>query len=107
MMFGLVLTGMAIGPLAVPNMAEMMHGTVLEYPDCDLDHANNLLSSMLNSCFGIGQAIGPILGAFLYQSTDFRCMTSIIGSLIIVMAVLYLLYAGGCQAYRQTCINIS
>ena len=96
MVVGLVLTGIAIGPLAVPNMAEMMDGTVLEYPDCDLDHANSLLSSMLNACFGLGQTIGPILGASLYESTNFRCMTNIIGSLIIFMAFLYLICAGGC-----------
>lgn len=66
MLVGLVLTGSCMGPLAIPNMAEMMQATKLAYPDSDLDHANSLLSGMLNSSFGVGQAIGPLLGAALY-----------------------------------------
>ena len=54
MLAGLTLTGSTMGPLAIPNMAEMMQATKLAYPDCDLDHANSLLSGMLNSSFGIG-----------------------------------------------------
>jgi MFS family permease len=72
MLLGLVLTGSCMGPLAIPNMAEMMDATKLAYPNCDLHHANSLLSGILNSCFGVGQAAGPLLGAFLTQVLGFR-----------------------------------
>ena len=72
MLVGLVLAGSCMGPLAIPNMAEMMDATRLVYPECDLEHANSLLSGMLNSSFGVGQALGPLLGAFLTQVLGFR-----------------------------------
>ena len=71
MLIGLSLTGISLGPLVIPNMAEMMNATALKYPNCDLDHANSLLSGILNSCYGLGNAIGPLLGGLLIQKTDF------------------------------------
>jgi len=71
MLIGLSLSGMSLGPLVIPNMAEMMNATALKYPNCDLDHANSLLSGILNSCYGLGNAIGPLLGGLLIQKTDF------------------------------------
>ena len=105
MLIGLVLTGIFLGPLVIPNMAEMMRATALRYPDCNRDHANSLLSGMLSSSFGIGQASGPLLGSFIYQVTNFRTMNDVVGIIIILAAVLYLVCAEGCQAFRQTCKN--
>ena len=43
------------------------------YPEVqDVNYANSLLSGMLNAFFGMGQAIGPLLGAILYQELGFR-----------------------------------
>ena len=50
MLIGLSLAGMALGPLFVPNMAEMMHATFIVHPTCDEDHACSLLSGILNLC---------------------------------------------------------
>ena len=105
MLIGLVLTGVFIGPLVIPNMAEMMRATSLRYPDCDMDHANSLLSGLLNCCFGLGQAFGPLLGSTLYQVTNFRMMNNVVGALIIFNAFLYIVCAGGCEAFSQTCKN--
>ena len=96
MLIGLGLTGSFMGPLGIPNMAEMMQATKSAYPDCDLDHANSLLSGILNCCFGVGQALGPLLGAFLVQIFNFQTMCDIIGSFVICMALLYLMSAQGC-----------
>ena len=96
MLVGLVLTGCFIGPLAIVNLEEMMNATKLAYPDCDLDHANSLLSGMLNCFFGFGQALGPLIGAFLVQMFSFGTMCNIIGGFVISMAILYLMCAQGC-----------
>lgn len=100
MLTGLTLSGISLGPLVIPNMAEMMNATALRHPDCDLEHASSLLSGILNCCMGLGMALGPIMGCFLYDYTDFKTMNDIIGSLCIAMAVLYFVCAEGCQAFR-------
>ena len=51
---GLFITGSFMGPLIIPNMSEMMYATNQAHPDCDMDHANSLLSGMLNASFGLG-----------------------------------------------------
>ena len=54
MVVGLVLSGAFMGPLIIPNMAEMMHATREAYPESDLDHANSLLSGLFNCSMAIG-----------------------------------------------------
>ena len=88
-------------------MPEMMVATAEAYPKCDLDHANSLLSGMLNAGFGSGQAIGPILGSFLYQLTGFRMTMNIMAALVVFQATVYLITANGCQALSKTCQNYS
>ena len=105
MLTGLVLSGIALGPLVIPNMAEMMNATAQKYPDADLDHASSLLSGILNSCMGLGMAAGPILGGLLFEATNFNLMNTIIGGFLVLMALLYFVCAGGFEAFRQTCIN--
>ena len=54
MMIGLALSGFCMGFLYIPNMPEMMKGTKEKHPEADLDHANSLLSGILNAGFGTG-----------------------------------------------------
>ena len=93
---GLVITGLFIGPLLIPNVAEMMYAVKLAHPDCALDYANAKLSSLLNCCFALGQALGPILGAVLYQLTNFQLMNDSLAGFAISVALLYTIFAGGC-----------
>lgn len=107
MLLGLAISGFSMGFNTIPNMPEMMIATVEAYPTCDLDHANSLLSGMLNAGFGSGQALGPILGSLFYQLTSFRMTMNIISTMTAIYATLYLLTARGCQAYSKTCKNFS
>ena len=52
MLIGLTISGISLGPLVIPNMAEMMNATALKHPYCDLEHASSLLSGILNCCMG-------------------------------------------------------
>ena len=54
MVVGLVLSGAFMGPLIVPNMAEMMHATKESHPGSDLDYANSLLSGLFNCSMALG-----------------------------------------------------
>jgi MFS family permease len=61
---GLAISGFMLGFLCIPNMPEMMQACRESHPRADLDVANSLLSGMLNAGFGLGQALGPLSGAF-------------------------------------------
>ena len=95
MCVGLGFSGFLMSFLSIPNMPEMMHATKEAHPSCDLDLANNLLSGMLNTGKGVGLALGPLLGAYFYEQTNFRTTMNIMGGITIVSAVLYLLCARG------------
>ena len=56
MLIGLLLSGLCLGPLVIPNMIEMMNATAEKHPNCDMEHANSLLSGILNCCMGMGMA---------------------------------------------------
>ena len=77
----------------------MMKATRLYFPDCDMEQANHLLSGFLCSGFGIGQALGPLLGSFLFSLTDFKMTQNITAIMTMVYGVLYLLCAGGSEAF--------
>lgn len=64
---GLLLQGAFEGPLVILNMAEMMTATEIAFPEADEEQASNMLSGMLCSWYGLGQALGPILGSAIYQ----------------------------------------
>ena len=54
MLLGLGFSGFIMGFMSIPNMPEMMNAAREANPNCDLDHANSLLSGMLNAGFGVG-----------------------------------------------------
>ena len=99
MLIGLATSAIFYAPTIIPNMSEMMVSTRLHYPDHDLEHANSLLSGMLNSCFGIGQASGPLVGSAIYQLLGFRWLCDITAGICVGFALLYLLFAQGFQSY--------
>ena len=103
MMIGLGMMGFFEGVLLIPNMEEMMRATKQAYPNCDLEHTNSLLSGLLSSAFGAGMAIGPLLGSFFFQISDFQNTMNYISIIVVSEAVLYILCAQGFQAVRQTC----
>ena len=105
MLIGLITSGLCLGPLVIPNMIEMMNATQLRYPDCDMEHASSLLSGILNCCMGMGMALGPIMGGYLEDRVGFAGTFNILGGLLIMMALLYFICAGGFEAFNQTRIN--
>ena len=102
MCIGLFFNGCMLGPLIIPNMAEMIVATKIAYPDCDHEHANSLIGGVLNSAYGIGGAVGPIIGTSLYQFVGFRNMCNVVGGVCMVFAMLYFVLCSGCEAWRST-----
>ena len=105
MIIGLVISGLCLGLLIIPNMIEMMNATQLRYPDCDMEHASSLLSGILNCCMGFGMALGPIMGGYLDDRVGFAATYNILGALLVLMAFLYFKCAGGWEAFGQTAAN--
>ena len=66
MCIALIVSGFLLGPIMILPMQEMMESTRIAYPDCDFEHATNLLCGILNSFNGVGQAIGPLFGSVVY-----------------------------------------
>lgn len=102
MCIGLFFTGSFLGPLIIPNMAEMIAATQQAYPDSDLEHANSIIGGILNAAYGVGGAVGPLMGTLPYQFLGFSPMCAIVGSLCIVFAVMYFLTCKGCEAFATT-----
>ena len=96
MLIGLGTSAIFLAPTVIPNMSEMILSARLAYPDADLDHANSLLSGILNSCCGIGQASGPLIGSAIYEAMGFRALCDITAGLTITFAILYFVCAQGC-----------
>lgn len=65
----------------------------------DQDHANSIMSGILNVGYGIGLTLGPLNGATLYEYVGFRMTLNITGVLVAIELVAYLACAKGCQAY--------
>lgn len=82
MIIGLALSGFIMAFLGIPNMPEMIEACEQEEKDnnnnnlrgvqrqnskVDKNHANSMISGLLNASFGIGQTLGPLCGAFWFQ----------------------------------------
>ena len=100
MLTGLILQGAFQGPLVILNMPEMIVATELEFPETDMDRANNLLSAIFCTWYGVGQALGPILGSIIYELLGWHVMCDFVGSFCLVFAMCYLIFAEGCEAFR-------
>jgi len=99
MVVGLSLTGLFMSSTVIPIMPEMLEAGKHNFAEVDEDHASSLLSGIYNAAFGIGQALGPIVGTFLYQLIGFRFTMQVATGLIILTGLLYLLCANGCEAF--------
>ena len=60
---------------------------------------------MLNAGFGIGQALGPLTGAGLYELFGFRQAMDITAYFVFAYSILYFVCASGCHAIALTCKN--
>ena len=63
---------------------------------------NTLASGLFNASLGVGQTIGPIIGAALYEIFGFRQTQDIIACASIIYGVLYFLFGEGYSAFKLT-----
>ena len=95
MCLGLFISGNFLAPLIIPNMTEMMYVTNKNWPSCDFKLANSKLSGILNCCYGAGGAIGPLMGASLYEQFGFHVQCDVTAISVMSFALVYFLTCQG------------
>mmetsp|Transcript_25968 Transcript_25968/g.51767 ORF Transcript_25968/g.51767 Transcript_25968/m.51767 type:complete len:462 (-) Transcript_25968:248-1633(-) len=106
MVIGIALSFILIGPACIQNISEMMRVVEHAFPTYDLEHANSLLSGIVNGCFGVGMAAGPLMGSSLYQIFGFRIMCNVTGGITVFFALTYFFFCNGREAYISTYRNL-
>jgi MFS family permease len=102
MVTGQVLLGLFIPVgliLALPSMCESVSA---HYPN-QVSRVNNLSSGVFNTANGLGEVIGPMFGAAMYEEYGFR-MTSDVTALITFFYVLAFVFilTNGMDSIRET-----
>jgi MFS family permease len=98
LIIGLFLTSSTFAPLVIPVLPETVAVTKEQNPSHDLVSINNMNGALLNSFLGVGQCIGPIYGALMYEATGFRVAQDLLAVCFILSAVNYFLFADGKEA---------
>ena len=62
---------------------------------------------MFNASFGVGQAIGPVLGTLGYQFLGFRATVLLVAGLLFLFAMMYIICAEGCQSFSEMRRNLN
>lgn len=86
----------------VPCLPEMIESVLPFYPpnaECEI---NNLSSGIFNMFLGIGQILGPMLGAELTRAYGFRSCCDIMAVICLIYSIMYYLFANGKAAFRSS-----
>ena len=68
---GQCLFGISLSQLNIFSLPEMMEQANIAYPGQEQD-VDDRCSGVFNSCLGIGQVVGPLLGSYLSVQIGFR-----------------------------------
>ena len=74
------------------------------HPDQE-DIVSARLSGILNAANGLGMALGPLLGALLYDLVGFRLTMALVACAILCHAVFYVITADGCGSFKRSWLN--
>lgn len=97
---GQIMNGLALSQLNVLALPEMMKQANLAFPGYE-EEVSNLCSGIFNSALGMGQITGPILGNKLTNAYNFQFAEDVVAMINISWALLYLVLAGGCMAFKS------
>lgn len=83
-------------------MPEMIEATGLKYMSKESER-NDRLSSIYNTCLGIGQIVGPLLGSSMKKHFGFRSGTDIVSIWIAAFLIVYFFCVDGLGALKLSC----
>lgn len=99
---GLFLTACFLAPLAIPVMPEVLSAVEEQYKATDRQRTGDYASALFNTALGLGQVLGPLVGAPLYASIGFRKTEDVMALICISFAIIYFFCAGGLKAFKRT-----
>ena len=102
-MCGQAFSGIFVAFLIIPVLPEMIASANLRFEGKQKQRVNTLASGLFNASLGLGQTIGPVLSAVLYEAYGFRSTQDIVGLTAVVFGILYFVFGGGLEAVRNTC----
>ena len=89
-LMGLFLMGFSAVMVTVPLIPEILTSIEKQLPWLEGEELNNVISGYLNSCIGIGEAIGPIASGALTESLGFRHGLDLAATFVLAFTVIYM-----------------
>ena len=68
---GLFLCATMLAPMIIPALPEIVQVAKENNPSYSTESINNLSGALLSCFLGLGQCIGPLYGATMYEKTNF------------------------------------
>ena len=69
---GQAFSGIFVAFLIIPVLPEMITSANLKFYGKQKQRVNSLASGLFNASLGLGQTVGPVLSAVLYEKIGFR-----------------------------------
>ena len=91
-LMGLFLAGFSAVMVTVPLIPEILASIERQLPWLEGEELNNVISGYLNSCIGIGEAIGPIASGALTESVGFRHALDLAATFVLAFTVIYMVF---------------
>lgn len=100
MVIGHLISGCAMCYQSVYSITEITQRAAKVYPEKKED-VSDYSAGILNMFIGIGQAIGPVYGAHMVHSFNFKLTQDIVGIVAFIFGILYLFMADGISAFKS------
>lgn len=100
MVIGNLISGCAMCYQSVYSIMEITQRAAKVYPE-KKDDVSDYCAGILNMFIGIGQAIGPVYGAYMVHNFNFRLTQDGVCIVVLIFGFLYLFLADGFTAFKS------
>ena len=90
MIIGQVLLGLFIPVGLILALSSMVESVISHYPT-QVGRVNNLSSGVFNTANGLGEVIGPLFGAWMYEKSGFRMTSDFTAMIAFLYALIFIL----------------
>ena len=102
LIIGLFLTANFLAPTVIPVLPEILNAVEDKVDKSEMQKVGDYSGALLSTALGLGQVLGPLMGASFYAKWGFRTTEDIVALLCIALSILYFIFAGGFTAFKQT-----
>jgi hypothetical protein len=90
-MLGLFISGISNAAVNVPSICDIIKSLKEKHEDIDDDKCNDVASTVWNLAVYSGESIGPTLGGYLTNASEFTNSCIWVSSLNLIFAIFYFL----------------